>query len=207
MGCCSRQLGGQLREIRWKLGRVTQTRTSVVSSALVFNLTYTDILNPTVYFTLIILRSCLSPKPRHCCNAKLVFFFKGSLLRPVDLSCKAHTPSGVVKTPPLSFLCSHPQEKTLYLCWIAAALKKRFGPPLLTDSVGILETGRRPSEILPPDPHPVRYTSVSRSPVTPIVPTLIARAGSLIRRPAGTSTTSRVSRKGRYFSEQSLTWD
>lgn len=126
-----------------------------------------------------------------------------------------------MKTPPLNFLWRHPQEKKLYLCWLAAALKKRFGPFLITDSVGILETGRRPSEILPPDPHPVRYTSVSRSPVTPIVPTLIARAGALmqaavigrfrkgcsqrrIHRPAGTSTTSRVGRKGRYFSEKKM---
>lgn len=97
------------------------------------------------------------------------------------ISWKAHSASGVVKTPPLNFLWRHPQEKKPDLCWIAAALKKRFGPFLITDSVGILETGRRPSEILPPDPHPVRYTSVSRPPVTPIVPTLIARAGSLMQ--------------------------
>lgn len=162
---------------------MTQARTSVVSSGLVFNLTtiYTDILNPTVDFSFIILRSCLSPNTRHCCHAKLAFSLRilcGGLW---ITSWKSRTASGVVKTPPLNFLWRHPQETKLYLCWIAAALKKRFGPFLITDSAGILETGRRPSEILPPDPHPVRYTSVSRSPVTPIVPTLIARAGALMQ--------------------------
>lgn len=35
--------------------------------------------------------------------------------------------------------------------------------------------------MLPPGPHPVRYTSVSGAPVTPIVPTLTTRAGSLMQ--------------------------
>lgn len=170
-------------QIRWDLGRVTQERTSVASSGLEFNLTtiYTDILKPTVEFSLIMLRSCLSPNTRHCCHAKLACSLRilcGGLW---IISWKAHSASGVARTPPLHFLWRHPQEKKLYLCWIAAALKKRFGPFPITDSVSILETGRRPSEILPPAPHPVRYTSVSRSPVTPIVPTLIARAGSLMQ--------------------------
>lgn len=72
------------------------------------------------------------------------------------------------KLPLLSFS----REKAVFVLDHSYSEKKAWSFP---DSWfrGNLETGRRPSEILPPDPHPVRYTSVSRSPVALSVPTLI----------------------------------